>query len=72
VAEAALLVAAGSRATGSALYSVIGNRVGGLIGVIALLALEGDGKSNTALLLEIVFFLYRAAVAKRIVYPNVY
>ena len=57
---------------GLALYSVIGNKVGGLIGVIALLVLEGDGKSNTALLLEIVFFLYRAVAAKRIVYPNIY
>ena len=57
---------------GSALYSVIGNKVGGLIDVIALLVLEGDGKSNIALLLEIVFFLRRVAVAKRIVYPNIY
>jgi hypothetical protein len=56
---------------GPALYSVIGNRVGGLIGVTALLILEGDGKSNTVLLLEIVFFLYRAAAAKRVVYPNI-
>jgi len=56
---------------GSALYSVTGNRVGGLIGVIALLALEGDGRSNIAFLLEIVFILRRATVAKRVVYPNI-
>ena len=54
-----------------ALYSVTGDGVGGLIGVIALLALEGDGKSNAALLLETVFFLHRAAAAKYAVYPNI-
>jgi hypothetical protein len=71
VVEAALLVVAGSQATGSALYSVTGNRVRGLIGVTALLVLEGDGKSNAALLLETVFFLRRAAAAKHTVYPNI-
>jgi hypothetical protein len=55
-----------------ALYSVIGDGVGGLIGVIALLALEGDGGSNMAFLLEIVFILRRATAAKRVVYPNIY
>jgi len=56
---------------GSALYGVIGDGVGGLVGVIALSALEGDGRSNAAFLLEIVFILHRAMVAKRAVYPNV-
>ena len=54
-----------------ALYTVIGNRVGGLIGVIALLVVEGDVKSNTTFLLKIVFFLASAA-PKRVVYPNIY
>jgi len=71
VVEVVLLVAAGSQVTGSALYSVIGNGVGGLIGVIVLLALEGDGRSNTAFLLETVFILRRATVAKRVAYPNI-
>ena len=68
--EVVLLAIAGSRATGSALYSVTGNGVEGFIGVIALLVLEGDGKSNIAFLLETVFFLgwlgflYRAAAPK--------
>jgi len=53
-----------------ALYGVIGDGVGGLIGVTALLALEGDGGSNAAFLLEIVFILRRATVAKRTAYPN--
>jgi hypothetical protein len=57
VTEVALLAIVGSQATGSALYSVTGNREGGFIGVIALLALEGDSKSDIAFLLEIVFFL---------------
>jgi hypothetical protein len=69
-----LLVIVESQVIGSALYSVTGNREGGFIGVIALLALEGDGKSNIAFLLETVFFLgwlgflYRAAAPKYIAY----
>ena len=44
--------------------------MGGLIGVTALLALEGDGRSNAAFLLETVFILRRATAAKRAAYPN--
>ena len=48
--------------------------MGGFVGVVALLALEGDGKSNMAFLLETVFFLgwlgflYRAAAPKYTAY----
>ena len=72
--EAVLLATVGSQATGSALYSVTGDREGGFIGVIALSALEGDGKSNIVFLLEPVFFLSwlgflrRAAAPKYVVY----
>ena len=70
MAEAALLVAAGSRATGSALYGVTGDGVGGLVGVTALSALEGDGGSDAAFLSETVFILRRATAAKRAAYPD--
>ena len=53
--EAALLATAGSRATGSASYGVTGDGVGGFVGVVALSALEGDGKSDAAFLSETVF-----------------
>ena len=71
--EVVLLVVVGSRVTGSALYSVIGDGVGG---VIALLAIEGDGKSDAVFLLETAVFLgwlgflRRVAAPKRVVYPS--
>jgi hypothetical protein len=74
VVEAVLLAAAGSRATGSALYGVTGGEVGGLVGVAALSAIEGDGKSDAAFLSETAFFsgwlgfLRRAAAPKRAAY----
>ena len=55
--EAALLAIVGSWVTGSALYGVTGDGERGFVGVVALLALEGDGKSDAAFLLELVFFL---------------
>ena len=55
--EAVLLAIVGSQATGLALYSVTGDRERGFTGIVALLALEGDGKSDAAFLLELVFFL---------------
>jgi len=57
-----------------ALSGVIGNGVEGFIGIIALLVLGGDGKSNMAFLSETVFFLgwlgflYKAAAPKYVVY----